>query len=1150
MQKRLNGKSQDTIDITLTPVDDIAAEAAESLTLTLTLPADSVYTVDPIANAATVTIQANDTVVTNTNDSGEGSLRQAILNANANPGADTITFAGSIFTDATPDIITLTSGALSITDALTINGLGASNLSISGNDASSVFNIDDGNSSNEIAVAINQLTITAGKNNGLVGGILNRENLTLSNSNISGNTGFIGGILNYGTLSLTESIVSNNTGALGGIYNAGTLSLTESIVSNNTGGRFGGIYNAGALVNLTESTVSGNTANSINGTGGIATVSGTVNLNNSTVSSNTAAFSIGGIGIQGATTTVNLTNSTVSGNTAGTDGGGITNNAGTLNLINSTVSGNTAGTSYGGIVSNGTLNLTNSTVSGNTAGTDAGGIASSGTLNLINSTVSGNTAGTDAGGIGSFGGTVSLINSTITNNTADSDNNGSGDGGGIFLFDSTSTVTAQNTIIAGNFDSGNEAPDIFGAVTGNANNLIGSLVGASGSIGTGSDITFASAGITDINQVLAPLADNGGDTFTHAIVSGSPAINAGDNTFIPSGVTTDQRGTTRTIGGTVDIGAYESPFIPPVAANDTATTDENTVVNINVLGNDTDANGDSLSVAKVNGNSITVGTPITLASGATVSLKTDGTLDYNPNGQFESLAAGATATDSFTYTASDNSKGGISTATVNLTINGVNDVATITGTATASVTEDATTPNLTATGSLTVSDVDAGQSLFNTTVTSASGNLGSLTITQNGAYSYSVANSAVQSLGAGQTKAETFTVNSVDGTASQNIVVTINGVNDAPTGSPTATLSNTPEDTAITITAANLLAGFIDVDANNTLSVANLTATNGALVNNNNGTYTFTPTANFNGTVNLTYNVTDGTATLTGQTRSFSVTPVNDAPVAVNDSVSTFFGTTVNIPVSSLLANDTDIDSTGLSITGVSGASNGTAVLNNNGTANNTADDFVSFTPTLLFTGNASFNYTLSDGSLTDTATVTVAVGLNILGTQFADSLIGSSGNDYIDGGNSNDTIYGGAGDDSLYGGNGSDVLYGDGLMDGGAGNDTLNGGNGDDTLYGGGGSDRLSGGNGNDLLYGGIGSDILTGNNGNDTFAFAAGEGTDTITDFSDGNDLIGLYSGLSFGQLSFSGSNIKVTSTNEILATLTGINTTTLTAADFVNL
>ncbi|MEG4294886.1 Ig-like domain-containing protein, partial [Microcoleus sp. D2B6] len=269
---------------------------------------------------------------------------------------------------------------------------------------------------------------------------------------------------------------------------------------------------------------------------------------------------------------------------------------------------------------------------------------------------------------------------------------------------------------------------------------------------------------------------------------------------------------------------------------------------------------------------------------------------------------------------------------------------------------------------------------------------------------------------------------------------------------------------------------------------------------------------------------------------TINVTASNQPPVAVNDSASTFFGTPVNIPVSTLLANDTDPDSDPLSITAVSGATNGSAVLNNNGTPSNTADDFVSFTPNLLFFGNASFNYTLSDGSLTDTATVTVAVGLNLFGTIFPDYLVGTIGNDIINGGNGNDTIYGGAGNDSLSGENGNDILYGDGLMDGGADNDTLTGGNGDDTLKGGGGNDYLSGGNGKDLLYGGLGSDFLTGGNGNDIFAFAAGEGTDTITDFSDGNDLIGLSGGLTFGQLSFSGSNIIVTSTTEILATLTG--------------
>ena len=196
-----------------------------------------------------------------------------------------------------------------------------------------------------------------------------------------------------------------------------------------------------------------------------------------------------------------------------------------------------------------------------------------------------------------------------------------------------------------------------------------------------------------------------------------------------------------------------------------------------------------------------------------------------------------------------------------------------------------------------------------------------------------------------------------------------------------------------------------------------------------------------------------------------------------------------------------------LSITAVSGATNGTAVLNNNGTPGNSADDFIVFTPTTGFSGNGSFDYTLSDGSLTDIGNVTVAVGTN------------------LSGGNADDLLDGTAGNDNLSGGNGKDTLNGS------AGNDTLNGGNS---------ADKLTGGTGNDILTGGSASDTLP--------YFAASHGTDTITDFSDGLDYIGLSGGLSFGQLSFSGSNIIVTSTTEILATLTGINTTTLTSADFL--
>lgn len=178
----------------------------------------------------------------------------------------------------------------------------------------------------------------------------------------------------------------------------------------------------------------------------------------------------------------------------------------------------------------------------------------------------------------------------------------------------------------------------------------------------------------------------------------------------------------------------------------------------------------------------------------------------------------------------------------------------------------------------------------------------------------------------------------------------------------------------------------------------------------------------------------------------------------------------MSIQANTLLTNNTDIDSSSLSITGVSGATNGIAVLKNNGTPNNSTDDFIMFTPNCRFSGAASFNYTISDRQLTSTAKVTIQVGHR------------------------------------LFGGNGNDIL------DGTPGNDYLNGGNGKDNLYSGNGKDTLNGGNGNDLLCGGLGSDILTGGNGKDKFVFAAGKGTDIINDFCKSNDLIGLSGGLTF--------------------------------------
>jgi Ca2+-binding RTX toxin-like protein len=254
-----------------------------------------------------------------------------------------------------------------------------------------------------------------------------------------------------------------------------------------------------------------------------------------------------------------------------------------------------------------------------------------------------------------------------------------------------------------------------------------------------------------------------------------------------------------------------------------------------------------------------------------------------------------------------------------------------------------------------------------------------------------------------------------------------------------------------------------------------------------------------------------------------NTTITNTPPVANPDTVSATKNTPINISVAALLANDTDANGDSLTITGVSSATNGTAVLNNNGTPTNYADDFITFTPTTDFTGNASFNYTLSDGQANSIGSVTVAIGTVQTGGNGQDTLIGNAGNDYLDGSNGNDALYGGAGNDTLLGGNGDDLLVGE------TGNDSLNGGL------------------GNDTLRGGLGNDTLTGGSGSDVFVFAPGDGTDTITDLSLGEgDKIGLTGGLAFENLSFSGNQILVG--NQVLANLTGVNTTTLTASNFV--
>ena len=229
----------------------------------------------------------------------------------------------------------------------------------------------------------------------------------------------------------------------------------------------------------------------------------------------------------------------------GTDGGGISN-SGTLTFTACAISGNSAGTSStnsgrgGGIASTGTLSITNSTISGNSAAHGGGGIANvGGTATLINCTVSGNFSSIQpGGGIDNMVGSLALTNCTISANWK---------GGGV-LNDSGS-VNVRNTIIAKNTDN---ASDVLGNIASQGYNLVGVADGATMTPVTGDQIGTAAS---PLDPILGPLQDNGGPTFTHALLGGSTARDKGNST----GSNMDQRGFARPV---------DNPFIRNASGSD------------------------------------------------------------------------------------------------------------------------------------------------------------------------------------------------------------------------------------------------------------------------------------------------------------------------------------------------------------------------------------------------------------------------------------------------------------------------------------------------------------------------------------------------------------------------------------------------------
>jgi CSLREA domain-containing protein len=469
---------------------------------------------------ATVTVNTElDTVDFN---DGLTSLREAIFATNLVAGPDTIDFD---FAHDGPATIVLTQGELRITDHLTINGASAELLTIdaSGNDptpdenngdGTRLLNIDDGDTAALIDVRVSGVTLTGGDTSGPGGAIRTRENLTILSSVITG----------------------NNTRGLPG-----------------TGG--GGVSSGVGHLNIVGSTISHNSARSSGG--GINGISGKITLSHSNIHANQTRISGGGLHF--SYTEVNVLDSSVSGNYAEIGvGGGIASDRGSLLIRFSHVSENTVGglgLATGGGISNGNtpMMIAGSSITNNSAARGAGiwNVARDEISTISNSTISGNDANGAGGGIYNRSGQLVVQFSTITGNTAPS-----GFGSGLASYGMNYAPTrVHSSIVAGNTNSDLDFVGFANSFQSMGFNLVGFGNATSRFNGPG-DVS----GIA--NPSLSPLANNGGPTPTHALLSGSPAINAGDlnaQAGVDGVPFYDQRGEpfSRVFNGRSDIGSFE-----------------------------------------------------------------------------------------------------------------------------------------------------------------------------------------------------------------------------------------------------------------------------------------------------------------------------------------------------------------------------------------------------------------------------------------------------------------------------------------------------------------------------------------------------------------------------------------------------------------
>ncbi len=468
------------------------------------------------------------------------------------------------------------------------------------------------------------------------------------------------------------------------------------------------------------------------------------------------------------------------------------------------------------------------------------------------------------------------------------------------------------------------------------------------------------SGTTGLSFLVGSGSSDATMTFTGSQADINTALNglsytptAGYNGSASLQITTNDLGNTGSGGSKTDTDTISLTVNPaanhaPVAVADSISVAEGGTATVlvggatSVLTNDSDADGNSLNAILVSG-----------PTNGTLTLNADGTFSYTHNGS-------ETTTDSFTYKVNDGTVDG-NTVTVNIGVTPVND-APVAVADTYSVNEGGTISATVANGIL-ANDTDAEGSALNAVLVTGPAH-GTLTLNTDGTFTYVHDGS--------ETTVDSFTYKANDGSADSNIVtVTLNvtPVNDAPVAvADSITVAEGGTATVLVGGATSVLTNDSDAENNPLSAILVSGPANGTLTLNSNGTFSYVHNGSETTTDSFTYKVNDGSVDGNTVTVNITVTPVNDAPVAVADNYSVNEGGTLTTTVANgVLINDTDAENNPLTAILVTGPAHGTLTLNADGTFSYTHDGSE--------TTADSFTYKVNDGTV-DGNTVTVNIGV------------------------------------------------------------------------------------------------------------------------------------------------------------------------------